>query len=144
MADALQHFAETTNNFDWNDSHLRIGNKLFLHGDLPLEKRDGDICKRDLGEAEISRRTSHHHIYSALVALRMHVLASRMSNTRECARLILRNLRKFEPDLAEGLTDVYFGHVHRTLRDFLYDGVRFHNTGASIRGVDCRVLRVRT
>ncbi|MBS3820283.1 MAG: hypothetical protein GVY16_07700 [Planctomycetes bacterium] len=144
LADALQRFAETTSNFDWNDSHLRIGNTLFLHGDLPLENRDGDICKRRLGEAENSRHHLQHQIYSALVALRMHVLATRLGNTRQCARCILDNLRQYEPDLADGLTDVYFGHVHRTLRDFAYDGVRFHNTGASVRGVDCRVLRVRT
>lgn len=144
LADALQRLAESTHNFDWNDSHLRIANTLFLHGDLPLEQPGRDICKRMLGEPENSRRHSHHLIYDAMVALRMHALATRLSNTRKSARLILENLRTFEPDLAEGLTDVYFGHVHRTLSDYVYDGVRFHNTGASIRGVDCRVLRVRT
>jgi UDP-2,3-diacylglucosamine hydrolase len=144
LAEALQRFAETTDNFDWNDSHLRIANTLFLHGDLPLERPGRDICKRPLDVPEDSRHPSHHLIYDALVALRMHVLATRLSNARKSARLILQNLRSFEPELAEGLTDVYFGHVHRTLQDYVYDGVRFHNTGASIRGVDCRVLRVRT
>ncbi len=44
--------------------------------------------------------------------------------------------------IAEGVTDVYFGHTHLDFVDYEYGGVRFHNTGSSIRGLRSRVLRV--
>jgi hypothetical protein len=42
------------------------------------------------------------------------------------------------PEFA-GLQDVYFGHTHKPITDYAWNGLRFHNTGAMIHGVRSRI-----
>ncbi len=63
---------------------------------------------------------------------------------RPCAMRIANWLQADSGSLTDGVTDVYFGHTHRDFADYEYDGLRFHNTGSTIRGLSSRMLEVRT
>ena len=39
------------------------------------------------------------------------------------------------------LHDVYFGHTHRPLTNYRWNGLRFHNTGATIHRIRSRIQR---
>lgn len=140
----LDALAEDVENFNWHPSHLRIGRNLFLHGDLPLQPGRADPLLRDLKYRERRRAQGLHVGYRVLVATRLHRLVAWMHSPQWCARRILSALRSFHPDLLDGLSDIYFGHIHKPFSDFRFDGIRFHNTGSAVRGLKCQLLEIRT
>jgi UDP-2,3-diacylglucosamine hydrolase len=40
-----------------------------------------------------------------------------------------------------GVTDVYYGHTHVAVRDFRYEGISFHNSGAPMPRLGFSILR---
>jgi UDP-2,3-diacylglucosamine hydrolase len=140
----LDELAERRDNFFWHPSHLRIGNQLFLHGDLALDDDFPDPFQRELLPAAKKKGRSAQMGYRMIVAARVHRFICWFHSPQWCARRILRSLREHHPNLAEGLSDVYFGHIHNPFSNFRYDGVTFHNTGSTVRHLRCRMLAVRT
>ena len=72
-----------------------------------------------------------------------HRVNNMLHRPRYCAKRLLRALRASENPLADDLRDVYFGHTHTTMSNYSYRGIRFHNTGATIHGIECALLPVR-
>ena len=60
---------------------------------------------------------------------------------KRCARRIIGSLEK-SAGIAEGVSDIYFGHTHVAFSDFKFGGYRFHNTGSTIRGLSSNMLEV--
>jgi UDP-2,3-diacylglucosamine hydrolase len=144
FAERLDEVAARVANFHWHPSHLRIGDALFLHGDLALDVRCRDPFHRSLRRRSRKRGSLLNLGYQMVIASGVHRVVSSWHRREHCARRILRCVRQHHPRLARGIRDVYFGHIHRSFRDFVHDGVTFHNTGAAIRGLHCEVLSVRT
>ena len=143
FADRLDALAERTPNFEWRPSHLRVGKALFLHGDLPLRSRHAGAFERTLRQGGRKRSKMSYLGYHVFMAAHMHRCAARVQGSKRFARRILRRLRQHGNGLAEGLSDVYFGHTHRAFSDFSLEGITFHNTGSAIRGLKCNPLAVR-
>jgi UDP-2,3-diacylglucosamine pyrophosphatase LpxH len=134
-------------NFAWHEYYLRTGNAVFLHG---------DVVERDMDPEELalSRRNRPHMrragrvrnwIYDAAVATRIHVPIPYLRHRKEnMARRILRYLRHVGQGPETGLRNVYFGHTHLPMVDYVYSGVAFHNGGASIKGIPFHILRADT
>lgn len=144
FATYLDELTSRQPNFRWHSSHLRIGNSLFLHGDLLLDGSIPDPFQRKLAEVEDRKGRHLHFAYQVLVASRLHRFCSLLHTPAWCAKRALRSLRQHHPGLAEGLKHIYFGHIHRVFSNFEHDGIVFHNTGSTVRGLDANVLAVRT
>ncbi|MHC4561436.1 MAG: metallophosphoesterase family protein [Planctomycetota bacterium] len=142
FADHLQALAGLAINFHWHPTHVRIGRCLFLHGDLALDAGCDDPFNEGVWPAEPMRGRASHLGYRAIVAARAHRVTHPLYPPRRCARRIVKCLRDQHPQLTRGLTDVYFGHTHRTFANFAYRGIHFHNTGATVRHMHCRLLPV--
>lgn len=147
--DGTKYFAERLNaltgeipQFEWHPSHVRLGAKLFLHGDLPIHNTDSDPFHRDLAEEEERWSSAWNVLYTLFVSSRSHRLARLYMSPRKCARRILTSLQSDHRGLADGVTDVYFGHTHSPFSDFRFDGLTFHNTGSAIQHLECRLLEV--
>jgi UDP-2,3-diacylglucosamine hydrolase len=138
FVERLEHLATELPNLHWHPSHVRLGRALFLHGDLPLTGRTERAPHPILGPNGRSRRL----LYDVFVAARGHRAVAAIHRPRPCAKRIARWIRSGPDDLGTGITDVYFGHTHRAFSDFEFDGLRFHNTGSSIRGLSSRMLKV--
>ena len=138
----LEMLAEKIENFNWHPSHVRIGSHLFLHGDLPISLRQFDPFRRVLGHVEKRKGKLMNLAYSALISTRVHRVMDRLHSPLRCAQRIHRALVKYQTHLADGVTDIYFGHVHYVMRDFEYRGLRFHNTGSTVRHLKSRIIRV--
>ncbi len=137
----LDGLAADTPNFQWHPSHLRLGTVLFLHGDLPLAPPG---TERTLHPTLGRNGRTLRMLYRFFIAGRGHRLLAALHQPRACAKRITQWLETNPNGLSEGLTDVYFGHTHYPFSDFEYEGLRFHNTGSSIRGLRSRMLEVRT
>ncbi|MCB1591879.1 MAG: hypothetical protein KDI90_05450 [Alphaproteobacteria bacterium] len=129
--------------FSWSPTHIRLGSNLFLHGDLigrgknPFYRALKDTHKRFATIAALD------HAYDMLTHMRVHTGASLLHGPKLSAPRIEKALRRHEPDIFEGLEDIYFGHTHTAYSDHTYKGVRFHNTGAAIRHVPLQALRFK-
>ena len=142
LAARLSDLATEQTTFGWYASYVRIGTCLFLHGDLVFDRACTDPFGNDLDPIHRHRGTMMNVGYRAIVTTRVHRIMHPFYPPRRCARRILGCLHRSHPSLSEGLTDVYFGHTHRTFTDFQCGGVAFHNTGSSVRHIKSRLLPV--
>jgi UDP-2,3-diacylglucosamine pyrophosphatase LpxH len=143
LAPRLDALVAERPNLHWNPTHVRINDALFLHGDLPLHRKRRSPFARDLVTSEVQWGRLASFAYHVFVHLHLHRLVSLIHWPQRCARRILRSLADHGRELADGITDVYFGHTHEPFRDFHYRGIRFHNSGAAVRGLQPVLLPVR-
>jgi UDP-2,3-diacylglucosamine pyrophosphatase LpxH len=142
FAKHLDTLAEQFDNFHWHESHIRIGHAMFFHGDLPIERPEADPFHRELNDSP--RRWSRHldMPYNLFVHSRLHRATSRIFSPRTCAKRIVRSLAFDHRELADGITDIYFGHIHRPFEDLTLDSLTFHNTGSAIHHLELKLIQV--
>jgi UDP-2,3-diacylglucosamine hydrolase len=141
--EALDDLAGDVPNFRWEPHYLRIGDKLFLHGDVV----NGFVTPSSL--AAVRRRWDRvrprgpflHAVYSAVTKTRIYSVLPHLLPKRRCARRLVAYLRLVLGEEFGQLRDVYFGHTHRAFTGYRFDGIRFHNTGAAVTGARLRVLK---
>ena len=143
MTGPLAKLAARRGNFLWHSSHLQIHGALFLHGDLALRADQVNPFQRTLRQKQWKPGPAARMIYRSLTRARVQCLAKGFNPPRRCARRILRSLAQHGSPTQQIVRDVYFGHTHRPFRDFEYKGVRFHNTGAAVRGLRMDLLEIR-
>ena len=141
----LERLSHQYENFHWDPYLLRRDNQVFLHGDVA----DGHVTPERL-EASRKKRLKHRtmprlldSVYDAAILARAHTVTAKVFHPhRRVAKRILSYLERLEMTPGTGVTDVYFGHTHVGMDNFDFQGVRFHNGGAPIRGVPFRVVAI--
>lgn len=137
FVERLEKIEQLHAGFDWQESHLRLGHAFFLHGDLPLHQKP----VRTYPDYQPKLRKPHaHHLYDRALDARVPHAISRAWSRRVCAKRVLNMMARLPADHVEGVTDIYFGHTHRSFSDFSYRDYTFHNTGSTIRGMKCNML----
>jgi UDP-2,3-diacylglucosamine hydrolase len=144
--DALAALARRTENLTWHPYYLRVGNTLFIHG---------DVATRKMNQAQLEAYRSNwlHHkkqgkiknrFYDAAFRARAHVAISRLAHP---PRRTLQRVHSYIHDIGhgepEGVENVYFGHTHVAVNGARYGGVTFHNGGAPMRGMDFSLLTLQ-
>ncbi len=130
----------------WQPYVLRLDRCVFLHGDIvdghPNE--DALALRRKTSEDKPPPTDTHHWMYDMVVRIGLHRLVGHVFVHRE---RVLRKLAKylFEQGLSaeHGIRDVYFGHTHQDIDGVEFEGLVFHNGGASIRGLPFRIIETR-
>ena len=141
--DRLIELDRDVSNLAWDHDYLRLGSKVFLHGDV--------LGRGVTAESLVELRSRPHHrerelwehqVYDLAVFARLHKPAPYFLHpTRVVVRKILRYLRRAGHGPESGVRDVYFGHIHRVLSNYQYRGIRFHSGGASIRGLRFQIIK---
>jgi len=143
----LDHLEAHLSNFMWYPFYLRLGNSVFLHGDVAdrrftaqklADRRSRWLYKKQRGHVANRRYdlASERQIHKPLLHL--------ARRKRTIARRILAYLDDIGEGPSTGLKNVYFGHTHLAFSDFEHAGVRFHNGGAPIHGLRFRILEAVT
>lgn len=132
----LQNVSQRHANFSWNPTHLRIGQNVFLHGDvLDARSRSGGIDQyRARFHEHKPRKKVGNLLYSAAVEARLHIAIPRIRHTpkQTCSRLIAY-LESCEDNLLTDVHNIYFGHTHIAMSGYQFDRFRFYNAGSGIR-----------
>ena len=139
----LELLARVEPNLSCHPYYLRLGNSLFLHGDVATRTMGAEQLEKERRRWLGMRKQGPvaNWAYDLTVRLSLHKLAYRVAYPRRAvARRILAYLERIEQGPDTGVTDVYFGHTHLALSDFEYNGVRFHNCGAPVRRCVFRIL----
>ena len=146
FVERLEHLSCDESNLSHHPYYLRLGGSFFLHGDAATRPKHWGRLENKRRRWLQARRQGRlaNLAYDATVGtglLHLAYLAYRLAYPPQAvARLILAYVSQIGQGLDAGLTDVYFGHTHLALSDFEYEGIRFHNGGAPIRGFQFRIL----
>lgn len=138
--DLLDALAEEHDNLAWDPFYLKLGNKVFLHGDVGSSSHAPEaLAAYRQRWHEPRRRSWVHGAYLACTHLGIPRLVHECTPVRWYAGDVVAYLKT---ELGAGfreVTDVYFGHTHKPVTDYQWDGLRFHNSGAAIHRVRSRI-----
>lgn len=144
--DELHELAERTPNLAWDPYYVKVGDMLFLHGDVANKKMKGEDLKRYREQwlYEESRGELVNSIYDVAFKAGIHRALSRFAFPTS---VVVDRLQHYLDDIGEGVgsaTDrVYFGHTHSAVDDYLHRGQRFFNSGAPMPGLDFSILNTK-
>lgn len=142
--DALNAVCEEVDNLTWHPYYLRVGDALFIHG---------DVAMWDMSQKELERYREQwlhkkrqgplkNRVYDAAFNARAHVAISRLAFPH---RLTLRRVYSYIDHIGHGFDHgvkrVYFGHTHVPVRGRRYRGVEFHNGGAPLKFMKFNLLK---
>lgn len=132
----LTQISDQHENFEWHSEHWRIGDHVFLHGDVLDGRRHkhGLMGYRKAFHEDRAKGELANMLYSAVIFSRLHGVVPRIRHSRNqtCATL----LNYVEQEYAIPKRDIqaiYFGHTHVPFSGYVYRGVSFHNPGSGIR-----------
>jgi UDP-2,3-diacylglucosamine pyrophosphatase LpxH len=142
---ALSSYATTRKNLHVHPYVLRLGKRAFLHGDVVdhPEMCQARLTKRreHWGRDEARRGEIRNKLYDLAVQARLHALAGSVAHPKKRAvHRLLGYLNRVGQGQESGVEHVYFGHTHRPLENYQYQGVTFHNPGAPIAGLEFRIV----
>jgi UDP-2,3-diacylglucosamine hydrolase len=126
-----------------HEDTLRLNSALFLHGDAVDLNNPRDNLKTlrarysDVEPNSITRAFAYMVSYSGANKLE-HLLSTKAAQ----AGKIKAYLDASQPGWSIGVTDIYFGHTHTPFTNFMYQGIRFHNTGSMIKGLPWHPLKL--
>jgi UDP-2,3-diacylglucosamine hydrolase len=134
-------------NFFWHRYYVRLGDNLFLHGDVADRKirnaRKLAAAREEWLNAP-RRGPLMSRLYDVVVMTRLHKPVPHLVySKRAVARRILKYLDEIGQGPAAGVTDVYFGHTHKHLKNYEFGGLTFHNGGVAIKGMKFRILEAQ-
>lgn len=150
FVEQLTQLSQIYANLEWHPHLMRLHNSVFLHGDIidaklpfsdDFHHRLDQLRKRKDERAPPAQ--FRHTLYDAAVKARVHRLVATVANPK--TRVLERvsdylNWAGHGP--VSGVEDVYFGHTHCRLEGEFYAGMRFHNPGATIKGMDFRMIEI--
>ena len=143
---ALETYSTTRPNLLTHPYYFRLGNSIFLHGDVadrPRMDADALYRRRQHWARDEHRGRIRHALYDLAVQAQLHRVVGRVAHPkRRVARRIAGYLSRIGHSPATGLTNVYFGHTHEALANYRHAGLVFHNGGAAMPGLDFRIIEV--
>ena len=141
--EALDDLAEDCPNFHWHRYHLQIGKALFLHGDVADCRMDQDelVSRRQAWKKHGRPPAVYHDFYSVAIHLRLHRLpAFFIHRSRQVAERLVYYIDR-NPELnRNSISQVYFGHTHVVMDGYEFEGLKFHNAGAPMKGLKFRMV----
>ncbi len=144
FVDRLADFSAECENLNWFPHYLRVANTICLHGDVsdqPTTQPALEQRRRRWAAHTRHPPAVRHHMYDAIIRLRLHrVVNIVMHQNRHVAERIIYYLNDLGHGPESGIQDVYFGHTHVAVERFLHAGVRFHNGGAPMQGLNFRLV----
>ena len=126
-----------------HEQFLRLGDCLFLHGDCANRRMDGAALARYrlAWSHDRQRPRAAAAAYSVIDTLgwsrRFH---DWYFPTGRAVERVAHHLDHVMPGWSNEVQACYFGHTHRPFRDWIWNGVRFSNTGSAIRGMGFQPL----
>ena len=143
---ALSKLVAKTENLSWHPYYLRLGDSVFLHGDVsdkPMMGAAGLEKHREEWLLDTPKHAIFHSIYDMVVHVGLHRMAVAAKYPK---KRVVRRVLEYLDDV--GLTKdndikhVYFGHTHGAMQSFEYGGLLFHNAGSPMKGLEFNILKV--
>ncbi len=134
-------------NFEWSPEAIKLGDALFIHGDLPMSKATNAIRPKYelkhatkecgwadwLAAADVPGQAVVNYLRAPMRAIaKVHAWLEVHDGTET---VFFRENRKKKPLEMDGIRHVFFGHTHVKFHNLEYGGRLYHNTGALTKTV---------
>lgn len=141
--EALVDLADTHHNLDWHEFAVRVGGRIFLHGDVIHAGCTNNALRsfRNKLQHPANGHALQRMAHSAIHRSRVSSVALKIIPKRILASRILAYLDHEGWLSGGGIRHIYFGHTHHYFEDFQYGGYAFHNCGAATHGARLRIVR---
>lgn len=144
--DALSELTVPTPNLSWHPYYLRIGDVVFLHGDVSDGHMDAAALEKSreqwLHDTSV-RHPLFHYIYDVVVHLGVHkVIQAAVYPKRRVAHRLTHYLEDVGLGSLDGIKHVYFGHTHGAMENYEFQDMVFHNPGTPMKGLQFNILKV--
>ncbi|WP_425614494.1 metallophosphoesterase [Anatilimnocola sp. NA78] len=143
---AISAYAEQCPNLQFHHYYLRLAGSIFLHGDAadhPTMCASRLESNRQHWLGDETRGPMKHLLYDLAVKARLHRLAGVIHPQRKVAQRLLGYLDRIGHGPGTGLEHVYFGHTHQAMANYELGGLRFHNGGAPMAGLQFRIVEAQ-
>jgi UDP-2,3-diacylglucosamine pyrophosphatase LpxH len=136
--ESLGTLARRTGNLTWASDYLRIGQALFLHGDVAIRPMNAEDLRRYRARWLHRKRAGEfrNRIYDAAFQTGAHVAVSRLAfPQRSTLRRISAYLEAIGHTAGTGLRKVCFGHTHVPMDGCHFNGIDWYNSGSMLAGM---------
>jgi len=136
--EGLTGLTSTVPRFQWHEYALRLGTKLLFHGDCANRRmKHRELVRfREVWERHPQRHDFWGQAYSHFDRTKiLHFFNRRHFPHRHTVERVAFYLDDAHPGWRSETRDIYFGHTHVPLSNYLNEGIRFHNSGSAIRGM---------
>ena len=135
--EALSEYAKNCPRFHWIEHACKVGDCLFLHGDI-LDANGASLnALRDYRREfhhPVARPVAMHRMYDIGVELRLHIAVASLIRKKIATCLQLANVLQSQTSFDfDSVQRVYFGHTHVPIDGIKYDGKQFFNPGAMLK-----------
>lgn len=142
FAEHLDGMVGGVENLNWHPSHVRIGNALFLHGDLVLHGPMKDPFARPLTRKLRKESDGMISVYHLMHRMRLQRMVAPLMKKKWCVDRLAQSFELARPHITGGVTDIYFGHTHLQFSGLRHKGYTFHNSGAVTHGFTWNPMKV--
>lgn len=136
----LNSLKEKFNNFKWYDDSYKLGDTLFIHGDIPLKSEGKSVRGRKF--------KSDEKIYSPFMSwgytlfTRLKIISLYRGLFKKSSPLpLIHNAVELDSDYKE-VKRVIFGHTHFALNSSVFKGREYHNCGTPMSGFNFNILNI--
>jgi UDP-2,3-diacylglucosamine pyrophosphatase LpxH len=143
MIEQLTELSAEAPQLNWFRYWMKLGPWVFLHGDVADHRMDQAGLERKRNNWSKNHRKGRvaNLMYDATIQMRIHSLVAAAVFTKQrTASRVLNYLRDVHEDPEADISDVFFGHTHNVMDGFEFQGIRFHNSGAPIKGLSFRII----
>jgi len=139
----LPHLELEYSRFTWSRFYYRMGDTLFLHGDVADRNMTAACLEQQRNSFQHGTRSPlQHRLYQLAVQAHLHLLPPTAAYPRrKVARRILSYMNQIGQGPETGVRHVCFGHTHRPVDDYHLGEITFHNCGAPIGAGKFRIVR---
>jgi len=142
--EGLGPLEDRMDNLFWHEFYLQLGDALFIHGDCADHKMTHDrlVSKRQNWKEDRKQKpTWLGKAYKRADRLGITAAVPKVvARPKQVAKRIIYYLEDAAPGLAHIVSDIYFGHTHLPLTDYVHGKWRFHNTGSGVSSLDFNML----
>jgi UDP-2,3-diacylglucosamine hydrolase len=130
----LEDLAREFPGFQSHSDQLKIGSRLFLHGDCANHGMTKEKLARyrDSWSNDAPRGPAFRFLYRLADLSGLSLLFHKLYFPRKAT---VKRLQRFLGKDLEGISACYFGHTHLPFADHRLDKVAYFNTGSGIRGM---------
>lgn len=130
----LERLKEKHDHFYWMADYLKVGNSVFLHGDIPLKTKGAKVTPRLLNENE--------PLYPQWISMGYAVFTKTgLIALYRIVKSLFRKTPLFSIDQAidvhfedRDIDHVVFGHTHFAIKEKIFNGRSYRNCGTPMRG----------
>jgi UDP-2,3-diacylglucosamine pyrophosphatase LpxH len=142
LIEHLPELATEAETFEWSRFYYRLGNTLFLHGDVADRTMTAACLEKQRQQFHHGRRSEmHHRLYDMAVKAHLHrITPPAVYPRRKTCKRILAYLEQIGEGPETGVEHVCVGHTHRPIDNYRLGKVTFHNCGAPIGKAPFRIV----